>query len=203
MFEVVLKIFMGDFNLGNINHTLVTLVPKVENPELITQFGPISLCNVIYKCIKKIIVNMIKHLLPEWISPLQARFIPGRCIQDKVIISQELLNCMRKMNGKKAYMAIKIDLEKAYDRVSWEAIQYILDELSFPVNLKRLVMDYVTSSSFNILWNGEKTNLFRPTRGICQGDPLSPYLFMLCMEKLTQLINDRMNSGHWKTIRAG
>lgn len=72
---------------------------------------------------------------------------------------------MRKSNGKKAYMAIKIDLEKAYDRVSWEAIKLILNELNVPPNFERLILDCVSSSSFNVLWNCGKTKLFRPSRG--------------------------------------
>lgn len=78
MMEVVLKAFKGEFKIDDIIHTLIVLVPKVDKPELISQ--SISLCNVIYKCISKIIVNRLKEFLPGWVSTLQASYVPGRCI---------------------------------------------------------------------------------------------------------------------------
>ena len=96
-----------------------------------------------------------------------------------------------------------IDLEKAYDRVSWEFLDGILTELRIPPNFKRIIMNCVTSTSINILWNGEKTDTFKPSRGLRQGDPLSPYLFVLCMEKLSQVIEDCLDEGEWRALRAG
>lgn len=112
MYNVVCKAFEGSFSIDEINKTLILLIPKVDNPELTTQFCRISLCNVVYKCIFKIIVNRLKEFLPSWVSPFQASFVPGRSIQDNIIIAQEMLHSMRRMKCKKSFMAIKIDLEK-------------------------------------------------------------------------------------------
>lgn len=119
MYQVVTKAFNNDYNLEDINRTLIVLIPKLGNPEFINQFRLISLCNVIYKCISKIIVNHLKSFLPSWTSPLQASFVLGRSIQNNIIIAQEILHSTRRMNGRNAFMAIKIDLEKADDRVNY------------------------------------------------------------------------------------
>src|SRR4051812_3450661 len=110
------------------------------------------------------------------------------------------MHTMRTKTGKTGYMAIKIDLEKAYDRISWNFLQETLLQASLPTKLVDLIMHCVTSSSTQILWNGELTEPFRPTRGLRQGCPLSPYLFVLCMERLAHLIQIAVDSQYWKPI---
>lgn len=100
------------------NSTLITLVPKVNHPERVAQFRPISLCNVIYKCYSKALVKRLKLIMPELISPFQVSFVPGRNIHDNIIIVNEMVHLMKKKKGRKGYMAIKVDLEKAYDRIN-------------------------------------------------------------------------------------
>lgn len=102
-----------------VNKTLITLIPKVENPETASQFRPISLCNVLYKCLPKIIVKRLKEIISTVVSPYQASFVPGRNIHDNIIIVNEMIHSMRRKRGNKGVMAIKVDLEKAYDRISW------------------------------------------------------------------------------------
>lgn len=97
-------------------------------------------------------------------------------------------------------MAFKIDLEKAYDRMSWEFLEYTLRRFAFPEKIISLIMWCVKSSSLAILWNGEKPAPFKPTRGLRQGDPLSPYLFVLCMEMLALNIQLNVAQGVWKPI---
>ena len=82
---------------------------------------------------------------------------------------------MSKWRGKKGGMAIKVDLEKAYDRLRWSFIHQTLRLVGFPVGLIELIMNCVQASAMQVLWNGEKTTPFKPTRGIRQGDPLSSY----------------------------
>ena len=93
-------------------------------------------------------------------------------------------------------MAIKIDLEKAYDRLKWSFIQETLEDMQLPHILMEVIMCCVITCSLSVLWNGESTDRFRPTRGIRQVDPLSPYLFAACMKKLSQLIE--MEVQKWK-----
>ena len=93
------------------------LIPKVKNPRSITQFRHISFCNVPYKIIAKVMVNMIKHILPHCISDSQSAFVPGRLITDNVLVAYELLhNLKNKRIGKESQCALKLDMSKAYDR---------------------------------------------------------------------------------------
>lgn len=111
-----------------VNKTLVSLIPKVDNPDSIKMFRPISLCNVVYKVISKIIVDRLRPLLAKIVSPFQSSFIPGRTTNDNIIITQEILHTLRSKKGKKGGMIFKIDLEKAYDKVSWK---FLHDTLIF------------------------------------------------------------------------
>ena len=107
---------------SGLNDTFITVIPKVPNPEKVTQFRPIGLCNVVYKLITKCLVNRLKRALPDLISLIQSSFVPWRQITDNVIVMQEVLHSMRHKTGIKGWMAIKLDLEKAYDRLRWEFI---------------------------------------------------------------------------------
>ena len=100
-----------------LNRTLIALIPKKLGPETISHFRPISLCNTLYKVVSKILVLRMKHLMPKLVSPSQTAFVVGRRGTDNVIVAQELLFAMERMKGRTSYMIIKIDLEKAYDRL--------------------------------------------------------------------------------------
>lgn len=123
------------------------------------------------------------------VSPTQASFIPRRTITDNVIVYQEVLHSFRICRGPTVDMLIKLDLEKAYDRIKWSFVEETLLYLGLPGNLILAIIRCVTTSSFRVLWNGEKTDVFYPSRGLRQGDPLSPYLFVLCLERLGHIIN--------------
>ncbi|CAJ2634326.1 unnamed protein product [Trifolium pratense] len=145
----------------------------------------------------------LKPLLDGIISPYQSSFIPGRTIHHNIIVAQEMVHSMAKMKGKRMFMSIKIDLEKAYDRLNWNFIENCMTECKFPSKLISIIHYCITSPSFRILWNGDKTDNFSPTRGIRQGDPLSPYLFVICMERLSHIIADQVEANYWKPMRAG
>ncbi|KAA3472382.1 reverse transcriptase [Gossypium australe] len=114
----LLPILNGEASPEKVNGTLLTLIPKNEAPQDLTQFRPISLCNVLYKIIPKCLVNRIKPILPKLVSPNQSSFVPKRQITDNIIISQEVIHKMRKKTNHRQWMILKLDLEKAYDRVS-------------------------------------------------------------------------------------
>ncbi|XP_061353784.1 uncharacterized protein LOC133298506 [Gastrolobium bilobum] len=164
--------------IREINHTLIALIPKVDRPCSMKQFRPIALCNSIYKGLSKILANKLKPLLGDLISPNQDEW-------------------------KKSFFSLKIDLEKAYDKLDWRFIKSVLEDLKLPGDFTDAIMGCVTCPYFEVLWNGARTPGFYSQRGIRQGDPLSPYLFVLCMEKLTHLILDEVGNKKWLPIRAG
>jgi hypothetical protein len=203
LFQFVNQVWVNPSLISFINNTLIVMIPKVDKPEFVTQFRPISLCNVVYKIISKVIVRRIKPLLNDVISPYQSSFIPGRSIHHNIIVANEMVHSMSRMKGKKMFMSIKIDLEKAYDRLNWNFIEQCLEDCKFPPKLIQVIHHCISSPSYKIMWNGEKTDSFNPTRGIRQGDPLSPYLFVICMERLSHIIADQVEAEYWKPMRAG
>nr|GEV34889.1 putative ribonuclease H protein At1g65750 family [Tanacetum cinerariifolium] len=134
------------------------------------------------------------------ISPTQGAFVPSQQITDNIVIVQEALHSMRQKRGEKGYMAIKIVLAKAYDRLYWDFIRDTLLEMKIPQLLLEIIILCVTTPSMKILWNGEPTDAFRPSKGIRQGDPLSLYLFVMCMERFNHVIEEAVDHGQWKLI---
>ncbi|GLT63047.1 hypothetical protein SLA2020_356410 [Shorea laevis] len=149
------------------NECLLVLIPKVKSPETIQQYRPIGLCNTSYKIISKILVHRLKPWMDKIISPCQSSFIPGRQGTDNVLVLQELVYSFKKKTGRGGDMICKLDLEKAYDRLEWSFIREALLFFKFPMEIINLIMSMVCSSSISVLVNGDKTDFFLPTRGIC------------------------------------
>ena len=130
--QAVLSCLNSSSILKSINHTFITLIPKVKNPERVSEFRPISLCNVIYKIVSKVIANRLKPYLNSIISETQSAFIADRLIPDNVLIAFESLHHMKTGYSRKtSFMAIKLDMSKAYDRVEWAFLEKILLKMSF------------------------------------------------------------------------
>lgn len=119
---------------------LVVLIPKVDHPNSIKEFRPISLCNVTYKIITKVLVSRIRPFLNHIIGPMQSSFLPGRGTMDNVFVAQEVVHYMSKSNSKYGGIAFKIDLEKAYDSVSWDFLEETLVLFKFPPKIVALIM---------------------------------------------------------------
>ena len=111
----------------SLNHTFITLIPKTKNPENVTKFKPISLCNVLYKFFSKVLANRLKRVLPNIISEHQSAFLKGRLIIDNILVAFETLRYMKNHNsGNSAFMALKLDMSKAYDRVEWSFLKVVM-----------------------------------------------------------------------------
>ena len=152
--------------------------------------------------VTKIIVGSIRPFLDKLISPNQTAFVPGRRGLDNFVVAQELIHSLDKKKGRVGFMAIKVDLVKAYDRLEWLFIPKILQVFCFPNEMIKLIMSCVSTTTISILINGGKSSSFKPTRGKCQGDPLSPYMFILCMEYLGFLINECCRMKDWIPLKA-
>jgi hypothetical protein len=170
------------------NQTHICLIPKKTNPLRPSDFRPISLCNVTLKVITKTIANRLKGILPEVISQNQSAFVPGHLITDNTLVAYEVFNFFKQSKSSKGYMGIKTDMAKAYDRVEWTFLQATLETMGFPQHLTTTIMNCARTVSFSILINGKISQQFYPNRGLKQGDPLSPYLFILCANVFSNLI---------------
>ena len=147
-------------NLGSllkyINHTFITLIPKVKNLEKVYEFRPISLCNVIYKIVNKVIANRLKPFLNNIISETQSAFTASRLITDNILIAFGTLHHMKtSCLGKFGYMALKLDMSKAYDRVEWIFLEKILLKLGFQNSWVSLIMECITTVTYSIMVNGK------------------------------------------------
>lgn len=161
------------------------------------------MCNTLYKVISKVIVDRLKVCITSLISPFQTGFVPERPIHENIITAQEVMNILQKKKGRKGFFAIKVVLSKAYDKLNWGFIAQVLREANIPDSMINIIMQSVSSVETNVMWNGVQSEFFRPQRGIRQGDPISSYLFVLYMDKLSHLIEYEVRKKKWKVIKMG
>ncbi|KAM7462241.1 hypothetical protein LguiA_030362 [Lonicera macranthoides] len=182
--------------LADLNETLIVLIPKVKKPDKITFLHPISLCNVVVKILTKVLANRLKVVLNSVFSEAQSAFIPGWLISDNVLIDFEVSHFLhRRTQGKMGFSSLKIDMSKVYDIIEWQFLEDMMRALGFAERWIKLVMLFVLSVKYIFRHNGKEVGSIFPTRGLRQGDPISPYLFLLCAEGLSAIILDRCRKG--------
>jgi hypothetical protein len=165
--EDVKKLALGILNDGkspeSINKTYITLIPKCKNPNSPKQFRPISLCNVTMKIVTKAIANRIKSILPDIVDEEQSAFVKGRMITDNALIAMECFHWLKKKTkGKKGMMAMKLDMAKAYDRIKWPFIRAVLQTTGFPTRIVQLIMECISTVSYQVLINGQPSSSLLP-----------------------------------------
>ncbi|CAL1383711.1 unnamed protein product [Linum trigynum] len=151
----VCSFFATSRMLRSFNHTWLTLIPKVDNVETMRHLRPISLCQFVYKIITKIMAERLACLLPMIVPDGQNAFIRERQIVENVLLGHELMHYLKiKTRGKKGYTALKVDMEKAYDRVEWPFLLAVLDKMGFNSTWQGWIRECLRSSSFSVLMNG-------------------------------------------------
>ncbi|KAL0439849.1 UNVERIFIED_CONTAM: LINE-1 retrotransposable element O protein [Sesamum latifolium] len=188
--RAVLDFFATGRLLKQVNSTLISLIPKVTTPTVVAEFRPISCCNVLYKIITKLLVLRIRVILEKLVSPSQNAFVPGRLIGDNILMAQELFSGYNQMRLPPR-CALKVDLRKAYDTVEWDLL---LATLRLSVS-PRHTSPFVLMGMYMVILLG--LGVLR------QGDPMSPYLFVLVMEVLQMILQQLIDQDegftfHWK-----
>ncbi|KAL0287398.1 UNVERIFIED_CONTAM: putative mitochondrial protein [Sesamum calycinum] len=176
-------------------------------PTFVSDYRPIACCNTLYKAITKILVKRLQRVLPLMIDHSQNAFVPGRSISDNILLAQELLAGYNQARLPARCM-LKVDIQKAYDSVEWDFLLETLRLFNFPQQFIILIKQCVSTASFSISLNGSIYGFFKSSRGLRQGDPISPYLFVLVMEVWSTLIRHRVQQAtqfqyHWKCKELG
>ncbi|CAL9000066.1 unnamed protein product, partial [Prunus brigantina] len=153
---MVQSFFHSGRMLRKLNHTHIVLIPKLANPRKMTQWRPISLCNVVYKIISKVLTNRLKKVIPHVVSVNQSAFVAERQITDNILVVHEILHSLKIARGAdQQFMAMKLDMAKAHDRVEWIFLDAMMGKLGFDSKFRRWIMECVTIVSYSVLINGE------------------------------------------------
>ena len=195
--DEIMGFFKDFFERGkfvrSLNTTFLVLIPKKGGAEDLTDFRPISLVGSLYKLLAKVLANRLKKVVGKVVSTTQNAFVEGRQILDAALIANEVIDSLLKR--KESGVLCKLDLEKAYDRINWDFLLSVMQKMGFGEKWAGWIKWCISTASFSILINGSPTGFFQSTRGLRQGDPISPYLFVLGMEALSCLINRAVRGG--------
>jgi len=164
------------------NASFLCLIPKVENPQRLDEFRPISLVGCMYKIISKALSLRLKKVISKVIDVRQSAFLEGMRLLDSVLVANEVIEEYKRK--RKSCVFFKVDYEKAYDSVSWEFIYYMLKRLGFCELWIRWIKGCLESAVVFVLVIGSPTKEFLPKKGLRQGDPLVPFLFLIVAERL-------------------
>ena len=180
--------------LKSLNNTFLVLISKKGGAEDLGDFRPISLLGGLYKLLAKLLANRLKRVLGKVVSPTQNAFVLGRQILDASLIANEVIDSWQKRKEKG--LICKLDIEKAYDSNNWNFLLKALQKMGFDSKWLCWMWSCLSSTKFSVLVNGVLAGFFPSSKGLCQRDPLSPYLFVLGMEVLDALIRKAVAGGY-------
>ncbi|XP_070049029.1 uncharacterized protein [Nicotiana tomentosiformis] len=171
-----------------ITHTNLVLLPKKKIVSTFSDMRPISLSNFSNKIISRVVHERLVDLLPSLISPNQAGFVKGRSIVENILLTQEIITDIR-LRGKPSNVVIKLDMAKAYDRVSWLVLTKVLRQMGFGEVFTDMIFRLVSNNWYFVLLNGQANGFFKSSRDVKQGDLLSLSLFILAAEVLGRALD--------------
>ncbi|KAJ0478339.1 putative RNA-directed DNA polymerase [Helianthus annuus] len=188
----------GRINPG-CNSSFFTLIPKVQDPQQLSEYRPISLIGVVYKVIAKTLANRLKGVMNSVSSQTQSAFVEKRFIFDGPLIVNEVISWAKKQKAE--IMLFKVDFDKAYDSVNWGFLLDNMKMMGFPKRWRRWVNACLSSSKASVLVNGSPSKEFYLKRGLRQGDPLSPFLFILVLEVLEVFMKRAVRLGLFEGVQ--
>ncbi|XP_052117631.1 secreted RxLR effector protein 78-like [Arachis duranensis] len=147
----------------------------------------------VYKVVSKVLVRTMRSVMPGLVGETQSAFVKGRKIHDGALIGCETVHWIKRR--KKEAAIIKLDFQKAYDRVRWSFVDIVLQKMGFGHKWRAWVIEYVTTTSMSVLINGSPSKPFKRQRGLRQGDPLSPFLFVLVVDVLHRMVGEAVRNG--------
>ncbi|GJX68534.1 RNA-directed DNA polymerase, eukaryota [Tanacetum coccineum] len=190
----------GSFVKGG-NSSFISLIPKTQNANMVKDFRPISLIGSLYKIIAKILANHLVVVLGDIVSDVQSAFVADRQILDAPLVLNDLIQWCK--SNKKQTMIFKVDFEKVFDSVRWDYLDDVLKKFGFGNRWCAWIQSCLRLSRGSILVNGSPTKEFQFHKGHKQGDPLSPFLFILIMESLYLSFQNVVNAGMFKGVSIG
>jgi hypothetical protein len=176
--------------------SFLTLIPKKDHPQGLHDYRPIYLIGSIYKILSKTFANRLKCVMGNLISKCQSAFLPQRQILDGVLVLNEIIDLATRR--KDTCLLFKVDFEKAYDTVSWRFLERMMEKMGFSEGWLKWMRACIFNSSMSVLVNGSPTEDFTVGRGLRQGDPLSPFLFLIAAEGLAGLMRRAVALGKFK-----
>ena len=200
--DVVREFFRNGKLLKDMNTTAIALIPKMPEACLLSDYRPISCCNIVYKLISKIIANFLKPILTECVSPNHAAFLKGHSLGENVLLATELIKDYNKSSCHKSAM-LKIDISKYFDTVCWDFVTKMLEAQQFPPMFITWITECISSPRFSVAINGELASFFEGKKGLRQGDSISPYMFIMLMEVLSHLLDKAQAEGYYSFIICG
>lgn len=192
----IANFFITGFLPTATNSTILSLIPKRPGASAISDHRPISCCNTLYKVISKALVHRLKPMLPDLILPNQTAFVQGRLLVENTVLASEIVHGYHRNKGPKR-LVLKVDIAKAFDTISWDFIFNCLLSIGVPLIYLRWLRACVTTPSFTVGYNGTVQGYFKSKRGLRQGDPLSPYLFVLAMNCLSIMLDKAAAEGRF------
>ncbi|GLT40917.1 hypothetical protein SLA2020_150140 [Shorea laevis] len=187
--------------VSGLNSSFLTLIPKKFNAMELKDYRPISLIGCVYKLLSKVLANKLKSMLPGIISETQSAFLGGRQLVDGVLVLNEVVEEVKRR--KQPAFIFKADFVKAYDCVDWSFLEWMMDRMGFGSKWRGWIMECLLTTRISVLINGSPTEEFKVGKRLRQGDPLSPFLFLMIGEGLNGLIHKAVLEGLFRGVEVG